>query len=199
MAVAATAEEGPWPLSLWAPTCPAARLRARFGAAEARRLLGPDALLGRSVHSPAAAADAEREGADYFLFGRPGRPQATPAGRPPAGRAGSGGAGCLDPCDRDRRHWLPECLAAGAGGHAARSGPSDGDLHPGERPAGSAGGQGRSWPIWTGSGPTRGRLRSSSTGGSSSATSTPHAQIADGSVIEVVRMVGGTTANSSNG
>lgn len=54
---------------------------SRAAVAEARRLLGPDALLGRSVHSP-AAADAEREGADYILFGRSRRPQAIPAGRP---------------------------------------------------------------------------------------------------------------------
>ena len=36
--------------------------------AEARRLL-PDGLVGRSVHSPAAAREAEAEGADYVVFG----------------------------------------------------------------------------------------------------------------------------------
>jgi len=144
---------------------------SRAAVAEARRLLGPDALLGRSVHSP-AAADAEREGADYILFGRSRRPQATPA-RPPrrldelAAVAGAVSIPVIAIGGTDR-HRLPECLAAGAG-------------------------------TTQRSGPTRGRLRSSSTAGSSSATSTPHAQIADGSVIEVVRMVGGTTANSSNG
>jgi thiamine-phosphate diphosphorylase len=35
---------------------------------EARRLL-PGGLLGRSVHSLAAARDAERDGADYVVFG----------------------------------------------------------------------------------------------------------------------------------
>src|SRR5205085_1281191 len=37
--------------------------------ATARRLLGPDALVGRSVHSEEAAVTAEREGADYVVFG----------------------------------------------------------------------------------------------------------------------------------
>ncbi|MDQ6772271.1 MAG: thiamine phosphate synthase [Candidatus Dormibacteraeota bacterium] len=35
----------------------------------ARRLLGPERLVGRSVHSVAAAESAEAEGADYVLFG----------------------------------------------------------------------------------------------------------------------------------
>lgn len=35
----------------------------------ARRLLGPHALIGRSVHSVAAAKDAERHGADYLIVG----------------------------------------------------------------------------------------------------------------------------------
>jgi thiamine-phosphate diphosphorylase len=37
--------------------------------AAARRLLGGDRLVGRSVHSPAAAREAEAEGADYVVFG----------------------------------------------------------------------------------------------------------------------------------
>jgi len=37
--------------------------------AAARRLLGAGALLGRSVHSEAAAAEAEADGADYVIFG----------------------------------------------------------------------------------------------------------------------------------
>src|SRR5207253_799494 len=51
--------------------------------AAARRLLGPDALVGRSVHSEEAAVTAEREGADYVVFGsvfasgsHPGQPAA---------------------------------------------------------------------------------------------------------------------------
>ena len=45
---------------------------SRAAVAEARRLLGPDALLGRSVHSP-AAADAEREGESAKSWGAGGR------------------------------------------------------------------------------------------------------------------------------
>ena len=37
--------------------------------AQARRLLGADRLLGRSVHSVAAAQTAAAEGADYVIFG----------------------------------------------------------------------------------------------------------------------------------
>lgn len=35
----------------------------------ARRVLGPRALVGRSVHSPAEAASAEAEGADFLILG----------------------------------------------------------------------------------------------------------------------------------
>ena len=49
--------------------------------AAARRLVGGAALVGRSVHSVAAAVDAEAAGADYVVFGsvfasasHPGRP-----------------------------------------------------------------------------------------------------------------------------
>ena len=36
---------------------------------EARALLGPDALIGKSVHSVAAAVQAEADGANYIFFG----------------------------------------------------------------------------------------------------------------------------------
>ncbi len=49
--------------------------------AEARKILGPDALIGRSTHSPEQARQAESEGFDYIGFGplyatptKPGRP-----------------------------------------------------------------------------------------------------------------------------
>ncbi|MBI2886231.1 MAG: thiamine phosphate synthase [Chloroflexi bacterium] len=53
--------------------------------AEARRLLGPDALIGRSVHSLQGAIAAERAGADYLIFG-PVYATRTHPGAPPAGR-----------------------------------------------------------------------------------------------------------------
>ena len=42
---------------------------ADIGVRDARRLLGADRLLGRSVHSPAAAFEAGADGADFVLFG----------------------------------------------------------------------------------------------------------------------------------
>ncbi len=38
-------------------------------AASARRLVGPDMLIGRSVHSVEGAAEAEAEGADFLVLG----------------------------------------------------------------------------------------------------------------------------------
>ncbi|NNM28586.1 MAG: thiamine phosphate synthase, partial [Akkermansiaceae bacterium] len=51
---------------------------------DARRLLGADALVGRSTHSPAQAAAAREEGFDYIGFG-PLFPTPTKAGRPGIG------------------------------------------------------------------------------------------------------------------
>ncbi|MEX0980066.1 MAG: thiamine phosphate synthase, partial [Gemmatimonadota bacterium] len=54
--------------------------------AAVRALLGPDRWIGRSVHSPEAASQAERDGADFLFVGtifptpsHPGRPGAGPA------------------------------------------------------------------------------------------------------------------------
>jgi thiamine-phosphate pyrophosphorylase len=52
--------------------------------AAVRRLLGPERLLGRSVHSIEAARGAESEGADYVVFG-PVFASASHAGQEPAG------------------------------------------------------------------------------------------------------------------
>ena len=51
---------------------------------EARRLLGSDALIGRSVHSVAGAVEAEASGADYLIvgpiFATPSHPESEGAG-----------------------------------------------------------------------------------------------------------------------
>lgn len=88
--------------------------------AQARRILGPDVLIGRSTHDGAqAAAAAQEPGVDYFCTG-PCWPTPTKPGRPAPGldlvRETTG----LDP----ERVWfaiggideqrLPEVLAAGA-------------------------------------------------------------------------------------
>ncbi|NNC89484.1 MAG: thiamine phosphate synthase [Akkermansiaceae bacterium] len=57
---------------------------------DARRLLGADALVGRSTHSPAQAAAAREEGFDYIGFG-PLFPTPTKAGRPGIGLGDVGG------------------------------------------------------------------------------------------------------------
>lgn len=93
-----------------------------YGVADARLLLG-EAIVGRSVHTVDGAVQAEREGADYVIFGpvwastshRGGRPQGlgalaevTRAVRIPVLAIGG-----LNP----RR--AAECFAAGAAGYAA--------------------------------------------------------------------------------
>lgn len=91
--------------------------------AGARSLLGPDRLVGRSVHSPPAAAVAEAEGADFVLFG-PVFPTPTHPGMPALGLAALGevvravaipvlAIGGVDAARGAR------CLEAGAAGYAA--------------------------------------------------------------------------------
>ena len=57
---------------------------AGFPLEEARRLLGPDAVIGQSVHSASAARRAHAEGADYVFLGpiwdTPSHPGAAPLG-----------------------------------------------------------------------------------------------------------------------
>jgi thiamine-phosphate pyrophosphorylase len=96
-----------------------------IGVAAARRLLGPGLMLGRSVHSPEGARSAEREGADYVIFG-PVFPTPTHTGRPPVGlealrlvaAAVSIPVLAIGGVDPDR---APACLDAGAGGWAGIS------------------------------------------------------------------------------
>jgi len=91
--------------------------------ADARRLLGEDRLLGRSVHSPAAASEAGRSGADFVLFGpvfetptHPGRSVGLEALREAVRAAGSLPVLAIGGIDRERGE---ACLAAGAAGYAA--------------------------------------------------------------------------------
>jgi thiamine-phosphate pyrophosphorylase len=91
--------------------------------AAARSLLGPDRLVGRSIHSLAAASLAAAEGADFVLFG-PVFPTPTHPGRPGLGLAALGEMAravsipvlAVGGVDGPR---AAECLAAGAGGYAA--------------------------------------------------------------------------------
>ncbi len=93
-----------------------------IGVADARTLLGRR-LVGRSVHSIAAAQQAERDGADFVIFGpvweSPSHPGATPAG-----------VAALELVARSVRipvlaiggvtvERIAECHAAGAAGYAA--------------------------------------------------------------------------------
>lgn len=104
--------------------------------AAARRLLGLERLVGRSVHSLAAARTAEREGADYVLFG-PVYPTPSHSTGPPAGlgaltelaRALRIPVLAIGGVDRARS---AACLAAGAAGWAGISAFSD-DPRRGER------------------------------------------------------------------
>jgi thiamine-phosphate pyrophosphorylase len=90
--------------------------------ADARTLLGRR-LVGRSVHSIDGALQAEREGADFIIFG-PVWPSASHPGTSPAGVAG------LELVSRSVRipvlaiggvteDRIAECHAAGAAGYAA--------------------------------------------------------------------------------
>ena len=93
--------------------------------ADARRLLGSDRLVGRSVHSVGAAREAEEEGADYVLFG-PVFASASHPGRPAAGLAALAGVAAavripvlaIGGVDHERAE---ECLRHGAAGFAAIS------------------------------------------------------------------------------
>ena len=93
-----------------------------LGVADARRLLG-DLIIGRSVHSAEAARNAEREGADYVIFG--------PVWASPSHGDGSArGLDALSAVGRAlhvpvlaiggiTRERARECMDAGAAGYAA--------------------------------------------------------------------------------
>jgi thiamine-phosphate pyrophosphorylase len=90
--------------------------------ADARILLG-ERLVGRSVHSIAGAQEAERDGADFIIFG-PVWESASHPGAPPAGLAALGLVAravripvlAIGGVTEER---IAECRAAGAAGFAA--------------------------------------------------------------------------------
>ena len=89
----------------------------------ARRMLGAGRLIGRSVHDEQGALDAEREGADYVIFGpvfqTPSHPGRQPAGLDALSRVAKA-AGipviAIGGIDEERG---TECVKAGAAGYAA--------------------------------------------------------------------------------
>jgi thiamine-phosphate pyrophosphorylase len=88
-----------------------------------RTLLGPDRLVGRSVHSLAASLEAGAAGADFVIFGpvfptptHPGRPGLGLAALAEAARASAVPVLAIGGVDAARG---AECLAAGAAGYAA--------------------------------------------------------------------------------
>lgn len=91
--------------------------------AAARRLLGPGALIGRSVHGLAGALEAEAAGASYLLFGpiyaTPSHPRERPVGLRALSAIAAAvtipvlGVGGIDGAS------VGAILEAGAGGHAA--------------------------------------------------------------------------------
>jgi thiamine-phosphate pyrophosphorylase len=90
--------------------------------AEARRLLGPGALIGRSTHSPEEARQAHADGADYVFLGpiwetasHPGRMSLGPEAIGQCGPARVIAIGGVTP------ERAPLCRAAGAFGVAAIS------------------------------------------------------------------------------
>jgi thiamine-phosphate diphosphorylase len=93
-----------------------------IGVADARSLLG-ERLVGRSVHSEESALQAERDGADFVVFG-PVWPSGSHPGSPPAGvdalariaRSVRIPVIAIGGVTRER---IAECRAAGAAGYAA--------------------------------------------------------------------------------
>ncbi len=93
-----------------------------IGVADARLLLG-DRLVGRSVHSVEGARRAEKEGADFVIFG-PVWPSASHPGAAPVGLDALAGVArsvripviAIGGVTRER---IAECDAAGAAGYAA--------------------------------------------------------------------------------
>jgi len=90
--------------------------------ASARRLLG-GALVGRSVHSLEAAVEAEREGADFVIFGpvfaSASHPGAAPAGLERLLQVARGVRIPVVAIGGVTEALVAQCLEAGAAGYAA--------------------------------------------------------------------------------
>ena len=96
---------------------------AGLGVADARTLLGPGPLVGRSVHSPQGALAAAAAGADFLLLGpvfaTPTHPGAAGLGLPLLARVAAASPApvlAIGGVDRDKAEL---CLEAGAAGYAA--------------------------------------------------------------------------------
>ena len=89
---------------------------------EARRLLG-DRLVGRSVHSIEGARQAEREGADFVIFGpvwrSPSHPGSTPVGVAALKQVARSVQIPVLAIGGVTEERIAECHAAGAAGYAA--------------------------------------------------------------------------------
>ncbi|MGA9721547.1 MAG: thiamine phosphate synthase [Candidatus Binatus sp.] len=100
-----------------------------IGVSMARKLLGPDRLIGVSSHSPPDVAGAAREGADFAVFGPIFDPLSKPATRPAWGASGlkaACGAGAIPVYalggitpDRARKLFASPDLAAQPAGVAS--------------------------------------------------------------------------------
>jgi thiamine-phosphate pyrophosphorylase len=90
--------------------------------ADARRLVG-DRLVGRSVHSVTAAAQAERDGADYVIFGpvwsSESHPGVAPVGVDSLARVARSVSIPVIAIGGVTEERVAECHRAGAAGYAA--------------------------------------------------------------------------------
>ena len=93
-----------------------------IGVRDARALLGRR-LVGRSVHSLEAALAAERDGADYLIFGpvwaTGSHPEVTPVGVAALSRVTRALRIPVLAIGGVTEEWIAECHAAGAAGYAA--------------------------------------------------------------------------------
>jgi thiamine-phosphate pyrophosphorylase len=91
--------------------------------ADARRLLGPDRLIGRSVHSLDSASAASTDGADYVIFGpiwpTPTHPDSNSLGVDALRQVANALAIPVIAIGGVSRVRIDECLAAGAAGYAS--------------------------------------------------------------------------------